>query len=87
MPWVDHDGARIHWNALGEGEPLVLIMGLGCSSAMWFRIAPRLARSHRVILLDNRGAGQTEVKHFVVHRVSTMAADVAAVLDAAGRDR
>ena len=84
MAFVDQDGARIHWSSLGQGEPLVLIMGLGCSSAMWFRLAPRLARQHRVILLDNRGVGQTEVRHFVVHRVSTMAADVAAVLDAAG---
>ena len=84
MAFVDRDGARIHWRSLGKGEPLVLIMGLGCTSAMWFRLAPRLARRHRVILLDNRGVGQTEVRHFVVHRVSTMAADVAVVLDAAG---
>jgi pimeloyl-ACP methyl ester carboxylesterase len=84
MPFVDRAGARIHWNVIGRGEPVVLVMGLGCSSAMWFRIAPTLARTHRVILLDNRGAGQTRVSHFVVHRVASMAADIAAVLDAAG---
>ena len=84
MPFVANDGARIHWQALGQGEPLVLIMGLGCCQAMWFRLAPRLAKRNRVILLDNRGAGQTHVQHYVVHRVTTMAADVAAVLDAAG---
>lgn len=84
MAYVEHAGARIHWSSLGKGEPLVLVMGLGCTSAMWFRLAPKLARRHRVILLDNRGVGLTEARHFVVHRVSTMAADVAAVLDAAG---
>ena len=84
MPFAQRDGARIYWNSLGQGEPVVLVMGLGCSSAMWFRIAPGLARTHRVILLDNRGSGQTVVPHFVVHRVSAMAADIAAVLDAAG---
>ena len=84
MAFVERDGARIYWNSLGQGEPVVLVMGLGCSSAMWFRIAPGLARTHRVILLDNRGAGQTVVPHFVVHRVSSMAADIGAVLDAAG---
>ncbi|MBL8340880.1 MAG: alpha/beta hydrolase [Rubrivivax sp.] len=84
MPTVQHQGARIHWEALGQGEPLVLVMGLGCSSAMWFRLAPRLARHFRVIVLDNRGVGRTEVEHFVVHRVATMAADVAAVIEAAG---
>jgi 3-oxoadipate enol-lactonase len=84
MAFVEHDGASLHWHALGEGEPLVLIMGLGCCSAMWFRLAPRLARKHRVIMFDNRGVGQTTVRFGLVHRVATMAADVAAVLDAAG---
>ena len=84
MPFLERSGARIHWEALGQGEPVVLIMGLGCSSAMWFRVAPQLAKHHRVILIDNRGSGQTQVQHYVVHRVSHMAADVAAVLDVAG---
>jgi pimeloyl-ACP methyl ester carboxylesterase len=84
MPFVEHNGARIHWSSLGQGEPVVLIMGLGCSSAMWFRVAPQLARSHRVILLDNRGSGLTQVRHCVVHRVAHMAADVVAVMAAAG---
>lgn len=84
MSFVDRQEARIYWNSLGRGEPVVLIMGLGCSSAMWFRVAPQLARTHRVILLDNRGSGQTRVRNSIVHRVSAMAADVAAVLDAAG---
>jgi pimeloyl-ACP methyl ester carboxylesterase len=84
MPFVEHNGARIHWSSLGKGEPVVLIMGLGCSSAMWFRIAPQLAKHHRVILLDNHGSGQTQVQHFVVHRVAHMAADVVAVMAAAG---
>lgn len=84
MAFVERHDARIYWNSLGQGEPVVLIMGLGCSSAMWFRIAPHLARSHRVILLDNRGSGQTRTRTALVHRVPAMAADVAAVLDAAG---
>lgn len=84
MPFVERPGARVHWEALGRGEPVVLIMGLGCSSALWFRVAAPLAQRQRVILLDNRGVGRTQVDHFVVHRIATMAADVAAVLDAAG---
>jgi pimeloyl-ACP methyl ester carboxylesterase len=84
MPFVEHNGARLHWSSLGKGEPVVLIMGLGCSSAMWFRVAPQLAKRHRVILIDNRGSGLTQVQHYVVHRVAHMAADVVAVLAAAG---
>ena len=87
MPFIDNDGARVHWTSLGKGEPVVLIMGLGCSSALWFRIAPRLAMAHRVIMLDNRGCGRTVVPQTVVYRVRQMASDVAAVLDAAGEAR
>lgn len=83
MNFVETGGARVFWHEFGRGEPIILIMGLGCSSAMWFRIAPRLARHCRVILLDNRGAGRTQVERFVTHRITSMAADVAAVLDAA----
>jgi pimeloyl-ACP methyl ester carboxylesterase len=84
MAFAESLGAQVHWTSIGRGSPVVLIMGLGCSSALWFRVAPQLARTHRVILLDNRGVGQTRTPVAVVHRVSHMAADVAAVLDAAG---
>ena len=83
MAFVETEGATIYWHELGQGEPIVLIMGLGCSSAMWFRLAPRLAARHRIILLDNRGVGQTKTNGALVHRVANMASDVGAVLDAA----
>ena len=84
MAFAENRGAQIHWTSLGRGTPVVLIMGLGCSSVLWFRVAPRLAKTHRVILLDNRGVGKTRTPLALVHRVSHMAEDVAAVLKAAG---
>jgi 3-oxoadipate enol-lactonase len=84
MAIVNNGAARIHWSSVGKGPPLLLLMGLGCSSAMWFRLAPLLARDFRVILMDNRGMGQTTVPYGLVHRVPDMASDVAAVLDVAG---
>lgn len=84
MAFVESRGAQVHWTSFGRGPAVVLIMGLGCSSALWFRVAPRLAGAYRVILLDNRGVGLTRTGPAVVHRVPHMAADVAAVLDAAG---
>jgi 3-oxoadipate enol-lactonase len=84
MAIIDNGAARIYWSSVGKGPPLLLLMGLGCSSAMWFRLAPLLARDFRVILMDNRGMGQTTVPHGLVHRVPDMASDVSAVLDAAG---
>jgi 3-oxoadipate enol-lactonase len=88
MAFVDSSGARIFWHEIGQGDPIVLIMGLGCSSALWFRFAPRLARHFRVIMLDNRGVGQTEApRGATIHRVPDMARDVVRVLDAAGVDK
>ena len=75
------DGARIWWTSDGEGEPLVLVMGLAYPSDMWFRVAPVLARHHRVITLDNRGAGRTGDVPGAPYTVETMAEDVLAVLD------
>jgi 3-oxoadipate enol-lactonase len=89
MPFVDNGSAQVWWNESGpktDGrEALVLIMGLGCSSDMWFRLAPELSRRYRVIILDNRGTGRTRITGAaVVHRVDAMASDVGAVMDAAG---
>jgi 3-oxoadipate enol-lactonase len=88
MAFVESNGARIYWHEIGQGDPIVLIMGLGCSSALWFRLAPRLARHFRVIMLDNRGVGQTEApRGATIHRVPEMARDVVRVMDAAGVDK
>jgi pimeloyl-ACP methyl ester carboxylesterase len=86
MAQVDRgNGASIHWQATGKGQPLALVMGLGCSSAMWFRLSPRLAKRYRVIVLDNRGVGRTKADADI-HTIPEMAHDLAAVLDAAGED-
>jgi pimeloyl-ACP methyl ester carboxylesterase len=43
----------------GEGPPLVLLHGLGGSSANWALLAPRLAERHRVVLVDLPGHGRS----------------------------
>jgi 3-oxoadipate enol-lactonase len=90
MPTVTRDdGAEIWWEATGpEGAPaVVLVMGLGYPAAMWWRQVPVLAERHRVIVLDNRGAGRTGDVVGAPYSVPLMAADVLAVLDAAGERR
>jgi 3-oxoadipate enol-lactonase len=89
MPFaIGHGGARIRYEVLGARGPwVVLIQGLGLSSRFWFD-APRLlaedpAQEHRVLVLDNRGTGQSD-KPRGPYRMAHMAEDVAAVIDAAG---
>ena len=83
MPLVENQGARIHWDEQGEGPPVLMIMGLGAASALWWRTRPVLARSYRTIAFDNRGVGQSDVPPGP-YSIPVMASDAAAVLDAAG---
>jgi pimeloyl-ACP methyl ester carboxylesterase len=83
-----HDG-WITWREQGplepgaRGEPVLMIMGLGASSRLWFRLLPWIARRHRAIVFDNRGTGNSSP---VRSRLSMrdLAHDARAVLDDAG---
>ncbi len=82
MPFVENQGAKIYWDEQGEGEPLLLIMGLSYPSYMWHRTRPILAQQYRTIAFDNRGVGQSDAPPGV-YSIALMASDAAAVLDAA----
>jgi 3-oxoadipate enol-lactonase len=83
MPCAANDGVRIYWEETGGGEPLLLIMGLGYSHQMWHRTTPVVSQRFRTIQFDNRGAGDSDVPPGP-YPIAVMAADAAAVLDAAG---
>ena len=80
------NGARIYWEESGTGDPVLLIMGLGYTSEMWHRTRPLLSARFRTIVFDNRGVGKSDVPPGP-YSISQMAADAAAVLDAAGVER
>ncbi|MCU1437537.1 MAG: alpha/beta hydrolase [Naasia sp.] len=42
------------------GRPIVFVHGFGCSQEMWRDVAPSFAAEHRVILLDQVGAGASD---------------------------
>jgi pimeloyl-ACP methyl ester carboxylesterase len=44
---------------IGEGEPLVLLHGVGASRAVWERVAPRLAADRLVLTPDLPGFGES----------------------------
>jgi 3-oxoadipate enol-lactonase len=85
MPFVTGQGAKIHWEAQGQGTPVLLIMGHLYSSRMWYPLLATLAKTHRVITFDNRGTGESATTSNVT--IEQLAADARAVLDAAGESQ
>jgi 3-oxoadipate enol-lactonase len=85
MPYLERDEAKIWWDSEGSGDPVLLIMGLGYPSDMWYRLLPALTERHRAIWFDNRGVGRTGVPPGP-YPMEMMADDAAAVLDDAGED-
>jgi pimeloyl-ACP methyl ester carboxylesterase len=77
-----NDGARIHFAVFnrGGGRPVVLLHGGYASSESWGFEVPKLAASHEVIVIDNRGHGRSTMPA-VPLGYGQMAADVIAVLD------
>ncbi|MFZ0799268.1 MAG: alpha/beta fold hydrolase [Terriglobales bacterium] len=85
MSFAENQGAKIYWDQQGQGQrpPVLLIMGLGYASAMWYRTRPTLSQHFRTIAFDNRGVGLSDVPPGP-YSIATMASDAAVVLDAAG---
>lgn len=79
------DGTRIHYEVSGraDGEPLLLIQGLGADMKGWAAQRYALGRRYRLVLVDNRGAGKTD-KPVGPYDLEVMANDAVAVLDAEG---
>jgi pimeloyl-ACP methyl ester carboxylesterase len=79
-----NDDVMLWWTADGDGDlPLLLVQGLGYTADMWFRLLPGLSSRRRVIRLDNRGVGRSDVPP-TPWTMAQMADDAVAVLDAAG---
>jgi 3-oxoadipate enol-lactonase len=76
---------QLWWSSEGQGEPLVLLMGLGFSCSAWGGTARRLRERHRVIVVDNPGAGESARARGRL-TTSNLADAVVDVLDRAGVD-
>lgn len=57
---ADGEAVKLAVHESGKGKPLILIHGLGASSYTWRKIAPELAKNHRVIAIDLKGFGQSD---------------------------
>jgi pimeloyl-ACP methyl ester carboxylesterase len=83
VPKVPIRDITIYYEEAGSGSPLLLITGLGADLQGWANTAPALAKTHRVITFDNRGAGRTSAPDRP-YAIDQMAEDAAALIDALG---
>lgn len=75
---------RLNVETMGSGEPVILLHGLGGSTYTWRKIAPALARTHRVIAIDLKGFGRSEKPIDEDYSLADHAALIAAYIQAEG---
>jgi len=77
------NGTRLYYEIAGAGPSLVLVHGIGGSTADWAGVLPRLSAECRVLTLDVRGFGQS-AKPSGPYTPAEWAADLAALLEQTG---
>jgi len=62
MPKVKVNDINMHYEVHGDGFPIVMITGLSFCLKIWDKLLiDELSKKFKVILFDNRGAGQTDI--------------------------
>ncbi len=79
--FVDANGVLIYYEALGYGQPLLIVHGgPGASHDYFLPYLLPLARTNRVVFIDERGSGQSEkLENPKAYTVENMVEDVEAV--------
>lgn len=53
-------GVKTHYQKIGQGTPLVLLHGWGCTWEIWAPVIPQLSESFQLIIPDLPGFGKSE---------------------------
>ena len=86
MPRAEVNGISIDYAVEGEGEPLVMIMGLGGARSSWRSQTRAFKRYYRTVTFDNRGVGRSD-KPAGPYTIKTMADDTLGLMDFLGIKR
>ena len=78
---ISSNGQELYYEVHGDGQPLVLVMGIGYDSSLWkLQQVPALSKRFRVVIFDNRDAGRSS-RAVQRYSIGDMADDVAGLLD------
>ena len=86
MPVAKIGDIHIYYELRGEGEPLVVILGLATDVSEWEAMIGLFASRFRVLAFDNRGVGRSD-KPDVPYSVELMADDTVGLMDFVGMTR
>lgn len=89
MPSATINGVDLYYELHGDsGEPLVLVHGYTGDISDWRHQLPEFSRTHRVLVLDLRGHGESQAPpDRSVYTVPQMSHDVEALAEHVGFDR
>jgi 3-oxoadipate enol-lactonase len=88
MPLMEVNGTQIYYQDQGSGKPIVFIHGLGATHHMFEPQLETFSQSHRVIIPDTRGNGQSGKLTGAIHTVlDRQCDDIAGLLDKLGIEK
>src|SRR5512137_1250660 len=80
MPKVKVNGVTLDYEVEGQGDPLIMIIGLGSDQSNWRLQKGQFNKLFRVITFDNRGAGKSD-KPPGPYSIKMMADDTIGLMD------
>ena len=86
MPYVKVNDIHMYYEIHGDGEPLLLIVGLATDISEWDGIIHWLAKKYQVLAFDNRGAGRTD-KPDTHYSIEMMADDTVGLMQTLGMEQ
>ena len=81
MPTIQANGQTLYYEVHGEGEPLLLVMGLAADTMAWAMQVPAFSAHYRTIIFDNRDVGRSSMAAGP-YEITDMAQDTLALADA-----
>lgn len=86
MPCAQLDGFELYYEIHGQGQPLVLIRGVGSTADNWYEQVPAFAPHYQVVIFDNRAIARSGDPGGEFS-MADLAGDTVGLMDALGLER
>ena len=81
MPTVEANGQTLYYERHGQGDPLLMVMGLATDTLAWALQVPAFSAKYEAIVFDNRDVGRSSMCEGS-YEIADMAQDALALADA-----